>query len=234
VRFRYTRNDETTVPPLVTQASQYLAGLLTGNSMTHTVGIMMTDTYGPAAVFIQGLRDWQFANDSQQTMLQKATRLNLYFSNVSFVGPNALSARLKTAGTVTTPNGPMPYTQDVLVSQVVPNYQSDSSDIVTSYRQVIGNASGSPSPSFTSLEGYIDARIFIAGLLNHQGPFTADSIVSSFESLPDLSLGLGPSDGYSSMNHNYLKSVWGTAIQSDGTFQNVYFWSDGLPIQFYQ
>jgi branched-chain amino acid transport system substrate-binding protein len=234
VRFRYTRNDETTVPPLVTQASQYLAGLLTGNSMMHTVGIMMTDTYGPGAVFIQGLRDWQFANDSQQTSLQKATRLKLYFSNVSFVGPNALAGRLKMAGTVSTPNGPMPYTQDVLVSQVVPNYQSDSSDIVSNYRQLIGNASGMPAMSFTSLEGYVDARIFIAGLLNHQGPFTADSIVSSFESLPDLSLGLGPSDGYSSTNHNYLKSVWGTSIQPDGTFQNVYFWSDGLPIQFYQ
>jgi hypothetical protein len=214
------------------QATQYLTGLLTGSSGTQTVGIMMTDTYGPAEVFIKGIRDWQFANDSQQQMLQKATRLNLIFSNVSFCGPNALANRLKNDGMVA--SGAIPYTQNVLVSQVVPNYQSDASDIVASYRQLIGAAAGTPAPSFTSLEGYVDARIFIAGLLNHQGPFTADSIVNSFEMLPDLSLGLGPSDGYSAMNHNYLKSVWGTAIQPDGTFQNIYFWSDGLPIQFYQ
>jgi hypothetical protein len=53
---------------------------------------MMTDTYGAGGDFIQALRTWQYANDSQQTNLMKATRLKLYFSNVSFVGPNALAS----------------------------------------------------------------------------------------------------------------------------------------------
>lgn len=234
VRFRYTRNDDSSVPPLVQQASDYLAGLLTGNTSTHVVGVMMTDTYGPAAAFITGLRNWQFASDSQQQALQKATRLKLLFSNVSFVGPNSLAGRLQSAGSVATPTGPMPYTQDVVVSQVVPNYETDSSDIVSQYRQALAKAPNQPKATFTSLEGYIDARIFIAGLQKNIGPFTADSIDRALNSLPDLNLGLGPSDGYSQTNHNYLKSVWGTAIQPDGTFQYSYFWSDGLPIQFYQ
>ena len=134
----------------------------------------------------------------------------------------------------------MPLTTDVVVSQVVPNYQSDSSELVTAFLAAI-NASNAANPSqtalaptFTSLEGYIDARIFISGLLANQGPFTPNSIVAALESLGDLSLGLGPTMGYSAMNHNYLTSVWGTAIQPDGTFSNVYFWSSGLPIQFYQ
>ena len=92
---------------------------------------MMTDTYGAGGDFIMALRTWQYANDSQQTKLMKATRLKFHFSNVSFVGPNALSDKLVGVGDV--PNASIPFTQDVVVSQVVPNYQSDSSDVVTSY-----------------------------------------------------------------------------------------------------
>jgi len=190
----------------------------------------MTDTYGAGGDFIAALRTWQYANDSEQTSLMKATRLKLYFSNVSFVGPNALSDKLKAAGTV--PNATIPFTQDVVVSQVVPNYQSDSSDVVTSYNKLI--AQNGAQPSFTSLEGYVAARVFIAGLLAHQGPFTPDTLVSTFEALPDLSLGIGATSGFSSMNHQYSNSVWGTSIQADGSFKNLYFWSVGIPIQFFE
>src|SRR5262249_32989599 len=156
----------------------------------------------------------------------------LYFSNVSFVGPNSLSDRLVQAGTVTTPTGTMPFTQDVVVSQVVPNYESDSSDVVTDYNKLI--AANSAMPSFTSLEGYIDARVFIAGLLAHDGPFTPQSLVSAFESLPDLSLGIGATSGFAPGNHQYSNSVWGTEVQPDGSFKNLYFWAQGSPIQFFE
>ena len=230
VRFRYVRNDDTSVPVQAAAAESYLATMLAGDSANHTVGVLMTDTYGAGAGFIQELRTWQF--DGMQTALNKATRLKLYFSNVSFVGPNALSDRLVAAGGVTTPTGTMPMTQDVVVSQVVPNYQSDSSDVVTSYNKLIA-ASGA-TPSFTSLEGYVSARVFIAGLLAHQGPFAPDTLVKTFEALPDLSLGLGASSGFSAASHQYSNSVWGTSIQPNGTFRNLYFWSSGQAIQFFE
>jgi branched-chain amino acid transport system substrate-binding protein len=232
VRFRYTRNDDTSVPAQSSAAAQYLAGLLSSQSGTVHVGVMMTDTYGAATEFIKALRVWQYANDSQQSSLQKATRLKLYFSNVSFVGPNALAERLVAAGTVDTPNGPMPLTDNVVVSQVVPNYQSDSSDVVVAYNKLI--AARGATPSFTSLEGYVSARVFIAGLLAHKGPFTPETLVSTFERLPDLSLGLGATSGFSATNHQYSSSVWGTSIQSNGTFKNLYFWSAGGSIQFFE
>jgi branched-chain amino acid transport system substrate-binding protein len=231
-RFRYTRNDTTSVPAQVQGAAAYLAQLLAGDSASHTVGIMMTDTYGAAIDFITGLRAWQYANDAQQATLNKASRLNLYFSNVSFVGPNALAAGLTSAGTVQGPTGAVPYTQNVVVSQVVPNYQSDTSDIVSAYRGLV--AAAQKTPTFTSLEGYVDARIFIAALNTHQGPFTPDSLVQTIENLPDLSLGIGASSGFSSTNHNYSSSVWGTAIAADGTFHDIYFWSDGSAIQLFE
>jgi hypothetical protein len=59
------------------------------------VGILMTDTYGAGSAYIQALRTWQFANDGQLAAKQ---RLRLLFSNVSFVGANALAERLKAAG----------------------------------------------------------------------------------------------------------------------------------------
>jgi branched-chain amino acid transport system substrate-binding protein len=228
VRFRYTRNDDTSVPAQIVATQNYLDQLLLANSGTLNVGILMTDTYGAGADFIQGIRRWQFDADQAQN---KATRLKLNFSNVSFVGPNALADKLKAAGTVSTPSGPLPYTDNVVVSQVVPNYQSDSSDVVTSYNRLI--ATSGASAGFTSLEGYIAARVFIAGALAHTGPFTPQSLITSFEQLPDLGLGIGATSGFSNMNHQYSNSVWGTSIQADGSFRNLYFWSQGSAIQFF-
>jgi branched-chain amino acid transport system substrate-binding protein len=234
MRFRYTRNDDASVPGQAMALQAYLASLLQQQSGTVTVGIMMTDTYGAATELITRLRIWQNATDSEQTQLQKATRLKLYFSNVSFVGPNALSERLKGAGTYTVygTGQQASYADGVVVSQVVPNYQSDNSDVVTQYNQLI--AESGKTPGFTSLEGYIAARIFIAGLEKHQGPFTHDSLVADFESLGDLGLGIGASSGFRPDNHQYSQSVWGTVIQADGTFRNLYFWAQGIPIQFFE
>jgi branched-chain amino acid transport system substrate-binding protein len=151
---------------------------------------------------------------------------------VSFVGPNALAERLVASGSVDTPNGPLPLTDNVVVSQVVPNYQSDQSDVVVSYNKLI--AARGEKADFTSLEGYVSARVFIAGLLAHKGPFMPESLVSTFEKLPDLAFGLGATSGFSAMNHQYSSSVWGTSIQADGTFKNLYFWSAGGSIQFFE
>jgi ABC-type branched-subunit amino acid transport system substrate-binding protein len=233
-RFRYTRNDDASVPAQATAAQAYLATLLQQQSGTVNVGIFMTDTYGAATEFITRLRLWQNANDSEQTSLQKATRLKLYFSNVSFVGPNALSDRLKGAGTYTVfgTGQQASYADGVVVSQVVPNYQNDNSDVVTKYNQLIEESG--KAPGFTSLEGYISARIFIAGLEKHKGPFSPEALVADFESLGDLGLGIGASSGFKPDNHQYSQSVWGTMIQADGTFRNLYFWAQGIPIQFFE
>ncbi|HTL31536.1 MAG TPA: ABC transporter substrate-binding protein [Kofleriaceae bacterium] len=232
VRFRYTRNDDASVPAQANAMESYLAQLLSNQGGVQTVGIFMTDTYGAGAELIKQVRTWQFANDSQQQSLQKASRLRLYFSNVSFVGPNALAERLVSAGTVTTPNGPMPLTENVIVSQVVPNYQSDQSDTIAAYNRLL--AARGMQPDFTSLEGYLSARVFIAGLLAHEGPFTPDALVKTFEKLPDLALGIGASSGFSPNHHQYSSSVFGTSIQPDGSFSNLYFWSDGSSIQFFE
>ena len=219
VRFRYTRNDDTSVPAQAQAATDYLTQLLTNRAGPITVGIMMTDTYGAAAAFITAVRQWQY--DGAQAGLQKDTRLTLLLSNVSFVESNSLSDRLVAAGTVQTPAGAKPYTDAVYVSQVVPNYQTDTSALVQAY------TSGVSTPSFLSLEGYLLARVFLAGLAAHDGPFTADSLATTLEQ--PLDVGLTGTFGFAA-DHQYSHSVWGTALQPDGTFRDAYRWTSGSPI----
>ncbi|MBX3192363.1 MAG: ABC transporter substrate-binding protein [Labilithrix sp.] len=231
-RYRYTRDDESSVPAQVEATSKALAQILASDGLPHVVGILMTDTYGPAMKYIRGLRDWQYANDAEQASTGKAKRLTLLFSNVSFVGPNSLAARLRDAGSVQTPDGPKPYSDNVFVSQVVPNYENDNSDVVNDYRKAL--ASADQTPSFTSLEGYVTGRVFVAGLLAHKGAFSPEALIDTFERLPPLNLGLGASSGFSRESHDYSKSVFGTAITSSGAFVNRYFWSEGSSIQLFE
>ncbi len=229
-RFQYERGIDpaTTVPPQVAAATAYIESRLVAQpSGTVTIGVMMTDTHSYGEVFIKGVRDWQYDG---QTSAGKSTRLQLAFSNVSFVGPNTLAAQLVADGAITNRPGAH-YTDDVVVSQVVPNYQADQSEVVVRYNQLIA-ASGA-TPSFVSLEGYIAARVFIAGLMAHKGPFTPANLIPTFESLPDLALGLGANAGFSGASHQYTQSVWGTSIGTDGRFSNLYFWSLGQDITFY-
>jgi ABC-type branched-subunit amino acid transport system substrate-binding protein len=221
-RLRYTRDDETSVPSAVLAAEDYLMNLLSDGEM-HTVGVLMTDTYGPATGFITGLRDWQYENGNAA-----GKRLKLVLSNVSFVGPDSLAERLKAAGSVHTGEGDKPYTDGVYVSQVVPNYDTNPGDLVRDYQKALG-ADG--VQSFTSLEGYLAARVFIAGLLRHRGLYTPDALIPSFENLPDLAFGIGASAGFSAASHQYSKSVWGTQIGPDGRFADSYFWTEGSSLQ---
>jgi hypothetical protein len=231
-RFRYARDEQSSVPAQVQATTAYFAKLLNEQPGNHVVGVLMTDTYGPATQYIRGIREWQYADDSEQAVNGKARRLSVYFSNVSFVGPNSLASRLKDAGTVQSPDGPKPYTDGVFVSQVVPNYESDDSDGVRDYLAAL--AAADLKPSFTSLEGYLSGRVFVAGLAAHDGPFTPDALVATFEKLPQLNLGLGATSGFTSARHDYSKSVFGTAIDADGGFSNSYFWSEGSAIQLFE
>ena len=104
----------------------------------------------------------------EQQTLNKATRLTLHFVNVSFVGPNALAERLVERRHGATPTATVPFTEHVVVSQVVPNYESDASDVVTRV-QPVDRGAAARSPSFTSLEGYVAARVFVAGLSRRTG-----------------------------------------------------------------
>ena len=96
------------------------------------------------------------------------------FHNVSFVGSRALAEELGAEG------------YGVAISQVMPFPFTASLGVVREYRQAVQASGGSP-PSYTSLEGYLAAKVFIEGLkragkgtfaLKPDGSFSDDSKIS--------------------------------------------------------
>src|SRR6185436_20859405 len=88
----YTREDVSSVDPAITQAGEYLQGVLdrAPGSSVESVAIVMIDTYQPGNRFIRGVKDW-INKDAT-----RAARLDVLFMNVSFVGGDALSTALRT------------------------------------------------------------------------------------------------------------------------------------------
>ena len=87
------------------------------------------------------------------------------FHNVSFVGSKALADALGDEG------------YGVGISQVVPFPWSPSIPVVKEYQQVLSKA-GSKDINFSSLEGYIAARVMVEGLRRAGRDLTRDKLVN--------------------------------------------------------
>ena len=91
------------------------------------------------------------------------------FFNVSFVGTKALSDELKAEAL------------GVVVSQVMPYPFSGAVPIVRDYLDAV-KAAGDATVNYSSLEGYIDARVFVEGLRRGRSN-TREGLASGLESL---------------------------------------------------
>jgi branched-chain amino acid transport system substrate-binding protein len=108
------------------------------------------------------------------------------FFNVSFVGSKALADELGDLGA------------GVVITQVVPFPYSSSIRIVREYQQVMAEA-GQKDIDFSSLEGYLDAKVFVEGLKRAGRNPTRDGLITGLESIHDWDLGgftvrYGPQD----------------------------------------
>ena len=92
------------------------------------------------------------------------------FFNVSFVGTKALSDELKDEAL------------GVVVSQVMPYPFSPAVPIVRDYLDAVKAAGGDATANYSSLEGYIDARVFVEGLRRGRAN-TREGLASGLESL---------------------------------------------------
>lgn len=221
-RIGYERDDVSSVDPALLEAEAFLTELLAGGSGTQPVAIMMIDTYLPANRFIRGLRDWINAEPA------RASRLSVTFLNVSFVGGDALARALTTTPEsyedVLEPGARRPYAEDVIVTQVVPNYDSQARAVVE-YRDSI-RAYDAGSFSFTSLEGYIVARLFTRALELNGPRLTTEDFVRTLDTLiTDLDLGIGTPLSFSSTDHQACDTVWGSQIGADGSFSVPFVWN---------
>ena len=223
-RVGYTREDVTSVDPAIAKAGEYLNGVLerapTSNSV-ESVAIIMIDTYQPGNRFIRGVKNW--INESAT----RAARLDVLFLNVSFVGGDALSTALTTTpeayDDVRSPGTKRSYAENVIVTQVVPNYDSQAPGVVQ-YREDI-RAFDSGKLSFTSLEGYIVARLFTTALDMNGPNLTTDNFIRTLDTrVKDLDIGLGTYLNFSSTNHQASTTVWGSHINDNGSFSVPFVW----------
>lgn len=144
--------------------------------------VSMVGTYKAMAAFITKAR---------------AAGFKPIFLNVSFVGTEALIEELAGKGDGT------------IITQVVPSPFDASLPIVGEY-QADMKASAQGEPGYVSLEGYIDALVFVEILKKAGRNLTRDSFISSAESL-SLTHG-GMKFGFSPSNHEALDKVFITEV----------------------
>ena len=192
--------------------------------------MMMTDTYGAGGAFIQALRTG--STTASRRALDKAKRLKLYFSNVSFVGPNALSDRLVAAAR-TRRRAVRCRSRGRLRlagrAELPERHQRRRRRVQQADRRRGRDRRRSRRSRATSTRACSSRACSRTTARSRPTRWS-----TTFEKLPDLSLGIGATPGFAPTNHQYSKSVWGTSIQPDGSFKNLYFWTDGSAIQFFE
>lgn len=126
------------------------------------------------------------------------------FLNVSFVGSKALADELGSIG------------QGVVISQVVPFPYAPVSQIVREYQQHMSE-SGQKDFDFSSMEGYLAARVFVEGLRRAGRGVTRESLITALEGIRNLNLG-GFTISYSAKDHQGSSFTDLTIIGRDGKF----------------
>ncbi|MFG6416832.1 ABC transporter substrate-binding protein [Roseateles sp. DC23W] len=93
------------------------------------------------------------------------------FYNVSFVGTQALADELgkDAAG--------------VVISQVMPSPFGTAAGLVNDYQQALQRLDGKPEPNYTSIEGYMAARVLVDALRRAGPKPSREALVGALESL---------------------------------------------------
>jgi branched-chain amino acid transport system substrate-binding protein len=126
------------------------------------------------------------------------------FFNVSFVGSKALADELGDGGA------------GVVISQVVPFPYGGSIPIVREYQQIMGEA-GHKEFDFSSMEGFLTAKVFVEGLKRAGRNPTRDGLIGGLESIHDWDLG-GFSIKYGPRDHVGSSFIDVTTIGRGGRF----------------
>ena len=109
------------------------------------------------------------------------------FYNVSFVGTQALADELGKEGA------------GVVVSQVMPSPYNAARPIAREFVEAIKNAGKDAQANFSSMEGYVAAKVFVEGLKRAGAKPNRETLITGLESLGSQSLGgfsvsFGPND----------------------------------------
>ncbi|WP_298835354.1 ABC transporter substrate-binding protein [uncultured Piscinibacter sp.] len=125
------------------------------------------------------------------------------FFNVSFVGTQALADELGKEG------------RGIMVSQVMPFPFSTTTPISREYLDAVAKAGPDAQPNYSSMEGYLSAKVFAEGLRRAGRNPSRDSLVTSLESIQNANFG-GFRVDFSSKDHVGSHFVEVSMITEDG------------------
>ena len=152
-------------------------------------GVVMISAYKSCAAFIKAAR---------------AAGCNPQFLNVSFVGSKALAHEAGADG------------RGVGISQVVPFPWNLSARVVKEYQQLEAST-GKQNYSFTSLEGFISAKVLVEGLRRVGPDLTREKFINAMEQIRDFDVG-GFSVTFTPTDHSGSRFVELTVIGKDERF----------------
>ncbi|MEW6521725.1 MAG: ABC transporter substrate-binding protein [Thermodesulfobacteriota bacterium] len=148
--------------------------------------VVMIGTADPCAAFIlEALRQ------GMQDVL---------FSNVSFVGAHELAKRLSDCRAT------------VFVTQVFPSIADTSLPAVMEYRQLMQTFFPATQPDQVSLEGFLNAKLFVEALQRSGVDPDRDSLVKTIEDMHEFDIGIGEKVNFSRMDHQGLDKIYLTRI----------------------
>jgi branched-chain amino acid transport system substrate-binding protein len=153
-------------------------------------GVVMISAYKSCAAFIKAMR---------------AAGYNPQFMNVSFVGSKALAHEAGPAG------------RGVGISQVVPFPWNLSARVVKDYQQLLEASTGKQEYSFTSLEGFISAKVLVEGLRRSGPELTRERFIGTMEQIRDFDVG-GFTVSFTPTDHSGSRFVELTVIGKDERF----------------
>jgi ABC-type branched-subunit amino acid transport system substrate-binding protein len=125
------------------------------------------------------------------------------FYNVSFVGTQALADELGRDGL------------GVVVSQVMPFPFSTTTAIAREYIDAVRQAGGDATANYSSMEGYVAAKVFAEGVRRAGGPVTRDALINALESLQRFDVG-GFQVNFSARDHQGSDFVEVSMLTGDG------------------
>ena len=150
--------------------------------------VVQVSAYNSCAAFIREARKAGFGGS---------------FYNVSFVGTQALSDELGKEGA------------GVMVTQVVPSPYSPANAITREFSDAARKSGGATKPNFSSMEGYLAAKVLTEGLRRAPGKATRDGLIQGLESIDRQQFG-GFEVSFSPKNHVASKFVELSMITGDG------------------
>jgi branched-chain amino acid transport system substrate-binding protein len=151
--------------------------------------IIMVSAYNSIAPFVKGV---------------KALGGHPSFYNVSFVGSIALRDELAQSG------------PGVIITQVVPSPFVRAIPIVAEYQDAM-KKKGDTNYEFTSLEGFISAKVMVEGLKRAGRDLTREGLINALETIDGEDLG-GFVVSYSPTDHSGSNMVETTMIGNKGRF----------------